>query len=314
MFGRGGIEMDWLRISLVILGVILIAGIWFAHRLRSANRRRLDDVNRDDWDGDDAVHIRAVDDEREGEVATGVVGAQNNDDGWGPPPVPKATSDRSWNSLWSRLRKRNPEKNARAAAAKPSDSERASGGKTAGHEARQKPLWEEFDDISAPRVVGRNPSAPEERRDQAMADTGKILLMHVVAPRNRPFAGVAIRAALRRAGLEPGEFSIFHFRDADGALLFSATNMVSPGTLTDADLTDMTTPGISLFVQVHNTPDPHLAFERWLEKTHQLARDLGGSILDAQQSTATNQTLAHMREDMNQWLLRHRPELLRRKH
>lgn len=369
MIGQGGGVVDWLRISLVILGVILIAGIWFAHRLRTANRRRLDDVYRDDWDGDDAVRIRAVPEEADPETRgetmsnswegagirdhgfaehassngqspvveraepilesridrgssdmlksspTSGPAAVKDEDGWGgPPPARRNSAARSLGSWIAKLRGRQSQK-----AVGMEVSPNRPGRNLAGPEAlpatqvEQKPLWEGFDDISAPRVVGRNPLSGDEHAD-VTEEQVKILLLHVVAPRNRPFTGVAIGAALRRAGLELGEFAIYHFRDAEGRPLFSAANMVAPGTLRDADLLDMTTPGLSLFMQVHRAQQPHTAFERWLEKTHQLARDLGGSILDAQQSTATNQTLAHMREDMNQWLLRHRPDVLRRKH
>ncbi|WP_018865167.1 cell division protein ZipA C-terminal FtsZ-binding domain-containing protein [Thioalkalivibrio sp. ARh3] len=164
--------------------------------------------------------------------------------------------------------------------------------------------------VSEPRVVGRNPLRGGPGTDE------KILLLHVVAPRNRPFTGVALAAALQRAGLKPGAMDIYHYHDAEidsRQALFSAANMVPPGTLREQDLADTMTPGITLFVQVHNSADPQRAFEALLENAHGLARDLGGSILDAQQSTATNQTLAYMREDLNEWLMRHRPDLLRRR-
>jgi cell division protein ZipA len=174
--------------------------------------------------------------------------------------------------------------------------------------ARSAPA-EHFDDVSEPRVVGRNPLARGRDRD-------KILVLHVVAPRNRPFTGVALGAALRRAGLKLGEMSIYHYHDEETPEqepLFSVANMVAPGTLTDGDLADMMTPGVTLFLQLNACKRPHRAFEALLVTSHTLARDLGGRIMDAQQSTATNQTLAHMREDMNQWLLHNRPNVLRRK-
>ncbi|MGM0552956.1 MAG: cell division protein ZipA [Pseudomonadota bacterium] len=166
--------------------------------------------------------------------------------------------------------------------------------------------------VSEPRVVGENPM---RERQPPRAEEEKILLLHVVAPRNRPFTGVALGAALERAGLTPGELDIYHCHDSqvdNRAPLFSVANMVAPGTLRTADLADMMTPGLTLFVQVHASAQPQQAFERMLEHAHGLARDLGGSILDSQQSTATNQTLAYMREDLNQWLMRNRPDLLRR--
>ncbi|WP_019626836.1 cell division protein ZipA [Thioalkalivibrio sp. ALJT] len=164
--------------------------------------------------------------------------------------------------------------------------------------------------VSEPRVVGRNPKARWHKEEQ------KILLLHVVAPNDKPFTGVALGAALQRAGMQPGEMDIYHFHEPDtdsSAPLFSAANMVAPGTLRDEDLADMMTPGVTLFAQIHLAVEPQRAFEALLEHAHVLARDLGGSILDAQQSTATNQTLAYMREDLNDWLRRHRPDLLRRR-
>ncbi|WP_018872889.1 cell division protein ZipA [Thioalkalivibrio sp. ALJ16] len=164
--------------------------------------------------------------------------------------------------------------------------------------------------VSEPRVVGRNPKADRRATDE------KILLLHVVAPRNKPFTGVALGAAMQRAGMKPGEMDIYHFHEPETDTrvpLFSAANMVAPGTLREEDLADMMTPGVTLFTQVHLTAQPQRAFEALLEHAHRLARDLGGSILDAQQSTATNQTLAYMREDLNDWLRRHRPDVLRRR-
>lgn len=165
--------------------------------------------------------------------------------------------------------------------------------------------------VSEPRVVGRNADEPRlpEREE-------KILLLHVVAPRNRPFTGVALGAALQRAGLTPGPMDIYHFHEPETDRrepLFSVANMVPPGTLREEDLADMMTPGVTLFSQVHRSAQPQRAFEALLENANILARDLGGSILDAQQSTATNQTLAYMREDLNAWLMRNRPDLLRRR-
>ncbi|WP_018882259.1 MULTISPECIES: cell division protein ZipA [unclassified Thioalkalivibrio] len=164
--------------------------------------------------------------------------------------------------------------------------------------------------VSEPRVVGRNPKAERRATDE------KILLLHVVAPRNKPFTGVALGAAMQRAGMTPGEMDIYHFHEPETdnrVPLFSAANMVPPGTLREEDLADMMTPGVTLFTQVHRSAEPQRAFEALLEHAHVLARDLGGSILDAQQSTATNQTLAYMREDLNDWLRRHRPDVLRRR-
>ncbi len=370
--------MDWLRISLLILGVILVAGIWVAHRVRERGRREARMREMDDWADDVGVHIRAHRDDHEIEPTLGGItteleqllepeerGVSRSPRKAGREPeqrpsVPRAKAEPESTSKpgrearpeagpesgpvprpGSRPKPESPPEPRPEPASEPEtddalprvlrkpasvlsglrdrigrlrDTEPAR--PAAGDGAAERPpaaaktvAAERFEDVSEPRVVGRNPLARGR-------DKEKILVLHVVAPRNRPFTGVALGAALRRAGLNLGEMSIYHYREDDATdrePLFSVANMVAPGTLTDENLSDMMTPGITLFLQVHVCDRPQRAFEVLLETSHVLARDLGGRIMDAQQSTATNQTLAHMREDMNQWLLRHRPELLRRK-
>ncbi|TVP88083.1 MAG: cell division protein ZipA [Thioalkalivibrio sp.] len=410
--------MDWLRISLLIFGVVLVAGIWIAHRMRVRARREGRESDFDDWGDDTAVHIRAHRDDpdiepvlgegiggldnllepeerpvgrRPPRVAVPAAGNEGPRDAAAPEPMvrpprepepevaptaepapgpdPEPTRGPSLGPKRSRHPARpesgpvssreteaepevesGPERGpgpkpgsklgpkpgsrallhamplvaqrARAKAASAfadlkqrvaGTETRASGPRAGAADAQSspaRPAAERFDDVSEPRVVGRNPLSWEANRE-------KILVLHVVAPRHRPFTGVALGAALRRAGLALGEMSIYHYREEGdpphGDPLFSAANMVPPGTLGDDDLADMMTPGVTLFLQLHVCDRPQRAFEVLLETAHVLARDLGGRVLDAQQSTATNQTLAHMREDMNQWLLRQRPDLLRRK-
>lgn len=404
--------MDWLRISLLVLGVILIAGIWIAHRMRTRGRNPPTAPDLDDWGDDRAVHIRAHRDDPDfepvlgksvtdldqllepeerpvrpsapapatpkganaaspseppgtstgvpsgtvgvtpssdaQETATGAVPASSADAIEEPAPgVPKQSSsapstvpdpdqDRATPSDAGPAGKPDPKswlKPPARPAPKPTPVERARGtfasvlaglkqrlarhkssapetATTAGASAHASDDAELVEEVSEPRVVGRNPMPRVAMRE-------KILVLHVAAPRNRPFTGVALGAALSRAQLGLGAMSIYHYREAadppDADPLFSVANMVAPGTLGDDDLADMTTPGVTLFLQLHACERPHRAFEALLETAHTLARDLGGRVLDAQQSTATNQTLAHLREDMNQWLLRYRPDLLRRK-
>ncbi|TVP81543.1 cell division protein ZipA [Thioalkalivibrio sp.] len=372
-----------MRISLLILGVILVAGIWVAHRVRERGRREARMREMDDWAEDGGVHIRAHRDDHEIEPTLGGITTELDqlleaeDRGVSRPPrkagrepenrasVPRGTAEPELPEIKTKPGReakreagpesrpesrpasrpeREPEPRAESKPAPTPETEtdawqqvlrkpasvlsglkerigrlretepaRPAGGDGAAEQRQPAPAKtvaaERFEDVSEPRVVGRNPLARGPGKD-------KILVLHVVAPRNRPFTGVALGAALRRAGLKPGEMSIYHYHEegaADREPLFSVANMVAPGTLTDENLSDMMTPGITLFLQVHLCDRPQRAFEVLLETSHVLARDLGGRIMDAQQSTATNQTLAHMREDMNQWLLRHRPELLRRK-
>lgn len=295
--------MDWLRISLLGLGAVLLIGIWAWHRLRTRNKQRGLRTEADDWGDEDIVHIRAQRDDPVGRP--GFSGEPlTAQDSVAPERVPSAPAEAVAG------------KSARIGA--PTESvhiETASLLRTVSEASPTNadvPAESVADGageyVSAPRVVGSNPAAYRNPRE-------KILILHIVAPRNRPFTGVALGAALRRAGLALGEMSIYHapHPGAGSDPLFSAANMVAPGTLSEADLADLMTPGVTLFLQLHLSDMPLQAFDAMLTAAHALAKDLGGSVLDANRSTATNQTLAHMREEMHQWLLRQRPDLLRRR-
>ncbi|WP_018945672.1 cell division protein ZipA [Thioalkalivibrio sp. AKL17] len=395
--------MDWMRLSLLLLGIVLIAGIWITHRMRTRARERDEADDAGDW-ADDAVHIRAgapdpLDEgprvtggRREphlGVTSPGPDAEPDPDDPFEAAPRGSASAQEPVNDIYGVLEDEEPGAGAGAGAgaadhgasgprgfetdyggdlraapepepqpesgrraapgrqrrrsAKPSPGERLIAVGRQGLDAvrarmpgpgrkSRGPVGERLDpdhevdpdlieepDRPDPESLGEYVSDPwkagENPRAASASLQEKILLLHVVAPRNKPFTGVALGAALERAGLKPGAMDIYHYHEPESDKrqpLFSVANMVAPGTLRDEDLADMMTPGVTLFTQVHYSAHPQRAFEALLENAHALARDLGGTILDAQQSTATNQTLAHMREDLNQWLLRNRPDILRR--
>lgn len=390
--------MDWMRLSLLLLGIVLIAGIWVTHRMRTRSRGRDEGEDLRDWD-EDAVHIRAggsdaadsgprvtggrrephlgvtspgpdVDPELEDPFDPAPPTAGSRDEPRDPvsdiygvledeePRRPAADADddvafttdyhgdmrapREDDAFPEPEIRPEPEETPRTAMGHRGGGSGLMGrlrgavrrgvdtfgtmrGKKASDDVYLSPDHELDPDliegpeppdpeslgeyVSEPRKAGPNPRAASASMQE------KILLLHVVAPRNKPFTGVALGAALERAGLQPGAMDIYHYHEpaSDSRQpLFSVANMVAPGTLRDEDLADMMTPGVTLFTQVHYSAHPQRAFEALLENAHALARDLGGTILDAQQSTATNQTLSHMREELNHWLLRNRPDILRR--
>lgn len=358
--------MDWLRISLLILGVLLIAGIWLAHTWRQ--RRKTRDTEQD-WLDDDAVHIRAIHAQRDIEPSLGSLheadppqhplgrkpiadepGSLDADDplpapepsAEAPPPplatptptptpppedntpqpsttAPLPTPEAAPAITTAPVIRRPAARRFGFAFLRSKRAEATEAEEQAATRPDPVPVDEANDpsltvladvEISAPRKVGANAPSRQRERD-------KVMLLYITAPRNRPFTGVTLKASLQRAGLQLGQFSIYHyFTPEDTAQtqpLFSVANMVAPGTLSDTDVAELMTPGITLFFLLNQSQQPHQAFETMLATSHELARDLSGSIVDEQRSSVTNQTLAHLREDMTQWLLRHRPELFKRK-
>ena len=122
----------------------------------------------------------------------------------------------------------------------------------------------------------------------------------VMARAGNSFDGERLRAALESQGLRHGRRSIFHHFDDAQPLgsppRFSAANIVNPGTFDLSSMSEITTPGIALFLEIPGPVDPRDAFEQMLEVAQTLAVELDGNLCDDTRSTLTSQSVNHLRE------------------
>ncbi len=132
---------------------------------------------------------------------------------------------------------------------------------------REEPVLEPAPEEAAPVV--REPPAPRER----------LFVLYLVAPRGQPYEGAAVIAALRAAGLEFGDMRIFH-RLAGGRAVFSAANLVEPGTLVPDELARQRTPGLTFFMRLPGPVPPLAAFDDFADTARRIAADLGGDLRD----------------------------------
>lgn len=118
------------------------------------------------------------------------------------------------------------------------------------------------------------------------------------------FAGDDLILALRDAGLRHGRYGIFHsYADGqeDGEPQFSAASLVEPGSFDLARLKTATYPGISLFMALPGPVESVLAFDAMVAVARDLARHLGGDLLDEQGSTLSVQRERYLREEVIQF-------------
>ena len=123
-----------------------------------------------------------------------------------------------------------------------------------------------------------------------------VVVLNVTAPEGRCFKGSSLVQAVEGAGMRFGEMDIYHYYMND-AIAFSLANMVKPGTFNPDEIEEMTTPGVSLFVQlpVINV-DGIDAFNAMLEVTHALAQRMGGELRDETRSVLTHSVIDGIRE------------------
>jgi cell division protein ZipA len=146
-------------------------------------------------------------------------------------------------------------------------------------------------------------SPPSHRRPPRVAeDPRRVVVLNVVAG-EQDFAGEAVRAALADAGLEFGEWQIFHYYapGRDEPPLFSLANMVKPGSFDPDRMDALPIPGLSLFLVPAGDDGDIPAFDAMLMTARRLAERLEGEVRDARRSVLTRQAIGLIREQLNEW-------------
>ena len=114
--------------------------------------------------------------------------------------------------------------------------------------------------------------------------------------------------ALRKAGLEHGQFGIFHMNAEhdDREPLFSVARLTEPGSFDLTRLAESEIPGLSLFLSLPGDGDPVERFDAMMETARTLARELDAELFDEKGSSWSIQRERYLREEVIQY--RHHQE------
>jgi len=140
-------------------------------------------------------------------------------------------------------------------------------------------------------------NAPDQQQET------KIVTLHVVAPEGQLMNGAHLLEQFEQRGYHFGEMNIFHSMH-EGQIVFSVAKLVKPGSFDIRDVDSFQTPGISLILQLPGPVAADVAFEVLLSEAHEIGNALGATVLDADRSTLSKQTVQHMREGINEYLHR----------
>ena len=174
-----------------------------------------------------------------------------------------------------------------------------------GDEPGHDPLFDEMPQNDVRRVT----TAAVAPEPETPPSPDKVFTLYVLARRGVPFRGPVLLGALADAGLEYGDMQIFHrttMVNGQEKILFSAANIKEPGIFDLSAMDDFTTEGVVLFFQVPGGVDGAQAFDAMVESARILANDLDSTVCDATHSVLTNQTIAHMREEVISYQLQQR--------
>jgi cell division protein ZipA len=117
-------------------------------------------------------------------------------------------------------------------------------------------------------------------------------------------SGQSLLESLMDRGFEYGDKSIFHRLDDAGYPKISLANAVEPGVFDMASMNALTTPGVTIFMCAHECEDAPAVFEELLLAAAHLAEDLGAQLCDDRRSAVTEQTVAYLRQTVQEFQFR----------
>lgn len=134
------------------------------------------------------------------------------------------------------------------------------------------------------------------------AKADKIVTLYVKARSGRRISGVELLDAAIKTGLQFGDRKIFH-RLPEGALkpVFSMANLVKPGFFEPGEWNMFATPGVTLFMTL---PGPQPALDTWDAMHAagvRLAELLHAELLDDARCLMTRQRVGQLREEMREY-------------
>ncbi|ASJ74875.1 cell division protein ZipA [Granulosicoccus antarcticus] len=167
--------------------------------------------------------------------------------------------------------------------------------------------FEAFGELLSPKrrklVAQSEPADLDELTVDDPKYANKIVMLHVVAPPESLLVGDHLLDVFERRGYHYGDMNIFHSMH-EGTTVFSVAKMIEPGFFDINDMGSFETPGITMILQLPGPVPADVAFEVLVSEAYEMARELGGSVLDEQHSTLTKQTVQHLREGIYEYMHR----------
>ncbi len=130
----------------------------------------------------------------------------------------------------------------------------------------------------------------------------QIITLHITALPVQIFKGNDILDAVNNVGMEYGEMNIFHhygIGDMQGEQpLFSLSDMFEPGNFDIDKIDSHSTRGLSLFICLSNYVDGQVVFELMLNTAQRLSELLEGELRGADHNLLNDQQIAKMRQSI----------------
>ena len=186
-------------------------------------------------------------------------------------------------------------------------------------------LDSEIESVGPVKVIQQNPDYPGDRtegpgsgepagsqdqqgEEEDSASEKKLVVLHVMARRPQAFRGTGIMDLVRELDLEYDDMRIFHKkvkRLSGRKAMYSILNAVNPGTFDLDNMDQFETPGISFVMSLPGPENGLKAFNIMLEAAKRASEYLQGEVFDESRNRLSQQTVAHLQEEVQLFSLKH---------
>ncbi len=186
-------------------------------------------------------------------------------------------------------------------------------------------LDSEIESVGPVKVIQQNPDYPGDRTEEPASQepaggqdqqTGeedadpekKLVVLHVMARRPQAFKGTGIMDLVRELDLEYDDMRIFHKkvkRLSGRKAMYSLLNAVKPGTFDLDTMDEFETPGISFVMSLPGPENGLKAFNIMHEAAKRASEYLQGEVFDESRNRLSQQTVAHLQEEVQLFSLKH---------
>ena len=145
-------------------------------------------------------------------------------------------------------------------------------------------LTDEVDEPVTESTEIENHDAISDQENNASVD---IIVLYILANPSEVLYGEKINSAAQANGFVFGSMNIFHCLDGNGQTIFSLANMVEPGNFDPDTIHEMTTSGLTVFMQLSNLTQPLEGFDAMLRSAYHMSEMLGANLCNQNQQPFT---------------------------
>ena len=135
---------------------------------------------------------------------------------------------------------------------------------------------------------------PVAKTDDNQQDT--VVVLNILAREGGTLHGKSINSVAYANDMVFGDMNIYHRLDSDNKAVFSMVNMVKPGSFDPSTIHEMTTPGVSLFMQLPGLDHPRDSFDDMLQTAYRMSETLGARLCDKSRQPLTDAEAEHYRK------------------